>query len=228
MENVQSNKRKIGHYISETINNRLLLAIAVLFGTIGIANAQLSKGDVMLGTDLGSGLISVPTNGLFGFNFGLNDGAGYNLGLSPKVGFFIADNFLIGAVANLGFTKSPKTAGQAVESTIYGFQALSRYYLFPGEVGVDNLLKRGRFFVEANGGISGINIKDGATTNGFAMGFGPGLSYFVTDYVALETSFKYNGLAGGGNTNYQHSLGLNLGIQVFLPSSKAKSIIDRQ
>ena len=225
MESRQWNRRKADNHITKNITNKILLAIVVLFGTIGIANAQLSKGDVMLGTDLGSGLISVPTNGLFGFNFGLNDGAGYNLGLSPKIGYFIADNFMIGAVVNLGFAKSPETNGQAVESTIYGVQALSRYYLFPGEVGVDELLKKGRFFVEANGGISGINVKDGPTTNGFALGFGPGYSYFVTDNVALETSIKYNGLAGGGNTTYQHSLGLNLGIQLFLPSSQVRNRI---
>src|SRR5680860_214509 len=96
-------------------------------------------------------------------------GAEYNVCLSPKVGYFIADNFLIGVSTNLGFTKSPEVNGVSAKSTVYGIQAFSRYYLFPGEVGVENLLKRGRFFVEANGGISGVNIKDGPSTNGFAL-----------------------------------------------------------
>lgn len=216
----------IGH--SRTLKKSMLLTLAALLGAIGISNAQLSEGNFMLGTDLGSGLISSSNNGLFGFNFGLNDGAGYNVGLSPKAGYFVSDNFLIGAVVNLGFTKSPENNGQASQSTVYGVQALSRYYLFPGQAGVDNLLKKGRFFLEANGGISGVNIKDGPSTNGLALGFGPGYSYFITDNVALETSVKYNGLAGGGDTNYQHSLGLNLGIQIFLPSSKVRNTIDNQ
>src|SRR5680860_811635 len=155
-------------------------------------------------------------------------GAVYNVGLSPKVGYFIADNFLIGVSTNLGFTKSPEVNGVSAKSTVYGIQALSRYYLFPGEVGVENLLKRGRFFVEANGGISGVNIKDGPSTNGFALGFGPGYSYFITDNVALETTLKYNGLAGGGDTSYQNSIGLNIGIQIFLPASQAENLIDRE
>lgn len=224
-----SNKAQLGNKrTGKTTKNAFLLTLAMVFGAVGISNAQLSKGDVMLGSDFGSGLVSTSNNGLFGLNFGLNDGAGYNVGLSPKVGYFIADNFLIGVSTNLGFTKSPEVNGVSAKSTVYGIQALSRYYLFPGEVGVDNLLKRGRFFVEANGGISGVNIKDGPSTNGFALGFGPGYSYFITDNVALETTLKYNGLAGGGDTSYQNSIGLNIGIQIFLPASQAENIIDRE
>lgn len=222
------NRTQLGNNSSgKATRNALLLTVALVFGAIGISNAQLGKGNIMLGSDLGSGLVSTSNNGLFGLNFGLNDGAGYNLGLSPKVGYFIADNFLIGVSTNLGFTKSPEVNGVSAKSTVYGIQALSRFYLFPGEVGVENLLKKGRFFVEANGGISGVNIKDGPSTNGFALGFGPGYSYFITDNVALETTLKYNGLAGGGDTSYQNSIGLNIGIQIFLPVSQAENMIDR-
>lgn len=210
---------------SMNLKGALLLTVAMVLGSIGISNAQLSEGDYMIGTDLGSGLTNTQSNGLFGFNFGLNDGAGFNVGLAPKVGYFVADNFLIGAVVNLGFTKSPEVNGVASEATVYGVQALSRYYLAPGERGVDNMLKRGRFFLEANAGFSGANVKNGPTTNGFAYGVGPGYSYFITDNVALETSVKYNGLVGGGNTTYQHSLGLNLGLQIHLPQSTAKDAI---
>lgn len=209
---------------AKNLKNAMLLTIAMVFGAVGISNAQLSEGDYMIGTDLGSGITSTASNGLFGFNFGLNEGAGFNVGLAPKVGYFVSDNFMIGAVANLGFAKSAKDLG-ASQSTLYGIQALSRYYLSPGEEGVDNLLKNGRFFLEANAGIAGVNVKDGPTTNGFAFGFGPGYAYFITDNVALETSVKYNGLVGGGNTTYQHSLGLNLGLQIHLPSSQAKRAI---
>jgi len=224
VDKAQFGNRRTG----KTTRNALLLTVAMVFGAVGISNAQLSKGDFMLGADTGSGLVSSSNDGLFGLNFGLNDGAGYNVGLSPKVGYFIADNFLIGVSTNLGFTKSPEVNGVSAKSTVYGIQALSRYYLFPGEVGVENLLKRGRFFVEANGGISGVNIKDGPSTNGFALGFGPGYSYFITDNVALETTLKYNGLAGGGDTSYQNSIGLNIGIQIFLPASQAETIINRE
>lgn len=190
------------------------------------ANCQLSKGTYMVGGDIGSRLVTTSNNGLLGFNFGLNEGAGYNVGLSPKAGYFIVDNFLIGAVVNIGFTKSPEDDGKATKTTVYGFQALSRYYLNPVDAGVENFLKSGRFFFENNLGIAGVNAKDGPTTNGFSFGFGPGYSYFITNNVAIETSVKYNGLVGGGNTNYQNSLGLNIGIQLFLSSTRADKIIE--
>ncbi|WP_417885877.1 hypothetical protein [Zunongwangia sp.] len=203
----------------------LFLATILFLSSINTANAQIQEGNLMVGSDFGSGLVNPGNNSILGLNFGLNDGAGYELGLSPKIGYFVRDNVLIGAVANLGFTKSPKSEG-STETTVYGFQALSRYYLSPGEKGVNNLLKHGRFFLEANAGVAGVNVAGGATTNGLAFGVGPGYSYFVTNNVALETNIKYNGLVGGGNTTYQHAIGLNFGIQVYLPSSKAKELRD--
>lgn len=207
-------------------NQRLLFFFALCLGAVGLSNSQLNEGTFMLGSDLGSGLVTTASNGLFGLNFGLNDGAGHNLGLSPKAGYFIRDNFLIGAAVNLGFTKSPENNGEATKSTVYGVQALSRYYLSLRETEVDNFLNRGTFFLENNLGISGVNVSDGPTTNGFSFGFGPGFAYFISQNVALETSLKYNGLTGSGNTSYQHNIGLNLGVQIFLTSAKAENIIE--
>ena len=206
---------------------RILLLCALSFlGFSSLSYAQIEQGTLMLGSDIGSGLVNTGSNSLFGLNFGLNKGAGYNLGISPKAGYFIRDNVLIGAVVNLGFTRSAEIDGEAAETFQYGIQALTRYYLSPGERGIDNFLKHGRFFAEANAGIAGVNVNEGATTNGFAFGVGPGYSYFVTESIALEGTFKYNGLVGGGNTTYQHSLGLNFGIQIFLPFAEPKNIQD--
>jgi len=202
----------------------LLLCVLSFLGFSSLSYGQIQEGNVMLGSDIGSGLVNTGSSSLVGLNFGLNKGAGYNLGISPKVGYFIKDNFLIGGVVNLGFTRSAEIDGEAAETFQYGIQALTRYYLSPGERGIDNFLKHGRFFAEANAGIAGVNVNEGATTNGFAFGVGPGYSYFVTESIALETTLKYNGLVGGGNTTYQHSLGLNFGIQIFLPASKPKNI----
>jgi len=200
-----------------------LLCALVVFGMTS-AYAQIQEGNIMIGAGLGNSIVGNNNSSILGFNFGLNDGAGYSLGISPKVGYFVKDNLLIGGLVNLGYTKGAETTdAEAPETFTYGLQALSRYYLSPGEEGVDNLLNHGRFFLEVNAGIAGENIKDGNTTNGFIFGFGPGYSYFVSDNVALETSLKYNGLVGGGNTTYKQSIGLNFGVQVFLPSSKVKN-----
>lgn len=43
--------------------------------------AQMIKGDFVFSTDLGSGIISQANSGLFGLYFGLNEGAGFNIGI---------------------------------------------------------------------------------------------------------------------------------------------------
>lgn len=200
----------------------LLLSTLLIFGLAGVSYAQLEEGNLMLGTDMGSGITNTTNNGLFSMDFGLNDGAGYNIGLSPKAGYFINDNLVLGAIVNLGFSKSPRSEGQSTETFIYGVQGFSRFYIRPGDVNLNNLVRTGRFFLENNAGIAGVNVSGGNTTNGFTFGFGPGYSWFVNSYIALEANVKYNGLVGAGNTDYQNSLGVNLGIQIFLPRSEAR------
>lgn len=204
------------------MKKKLFMTLFLVFGLVGISNAQLQEGNLMLGTDLGSGLASSTSNGLFSMNFGFNEGAGFNIGVSPRLGYFFTDELVLGAIANVGFTKSPESNGESTKTTIYGVQGFIRFYISPGDVELEEVVRTGRFFFETNLGIAGVNVTDGPTTNGFAFGFGPGYSYFINESIALEASVKYNGLTGAGNTSYQESLGVNLGIQIFLPLSQAK------
>ncbi|GHA26525.1 hypothetical protein GCM10007103_04870 [Salinimicrobium marinum] len=197
-----------------------------MLGVIGTSNAQIEEGNIMLGTDIGSGITNTNGSGLLGLEFGLNDGAGWNVGISPKVGYFLTDNFLLGAVVNLGYFKSAEVEGISSEEFIYGVQALSRFYVSPGDVDLEGDVPAGQFFLETQAGIAGSNVVNGETTNGFAFGFGPGYSLFLNESVALEASVKYNGLVGAGSTDYQNSLGLNLGIQIFIPTSDAENTIE--
>jgi hypothetical protein len=203
----------------------LFFALVMIFGFTNVSNAQLQEGNIMLGADLGSGLSTSGTNGLFGFNLGLNEDSGYNIGISPKAGYFLSDNFVVGAVVNLGYSNSAGDDDATANTTVYGVQALGRFYLSPADVELSDEVPTGQFFVETQAGIAGVNVEDGPTTNGFAFGFGPGYSLFLNQSVALEASVKYNGLVGGGNTTYQHSLGINLGVQVFLPFSDAENTV---
>ena len=203
----------------------LFFAFVMIFGFTNVSNAQLQEGNIMLGADLGSGLSTSGTNGLFGFNLGLNEDSGYNIGISPKAGYFLSDNFVVGAVVNLGYSNSAGDDDATANTTVYGVQAFGRFYLSPADVELSDEVPTGQFFVETQAGIAGVNVEDGPTTNGFAFGFGPGYSLFLNQSVALEASVKYNGLVGGGNTTYQHSLGINLGVQVFLPFSDAESTV---
>lgn len=201
----------------------LFLTSFLIFGITGISHAQLEQGNFMLGADLGSGLVNPATNGLFGLNVGLNEGAGWDIGLSPKAGYMISDSFLLGAIVNLGYSQ---VSDESDGVFVYGAQALSRFYVSPGEADVADVVPAGQFYLETNAGLAGRNVTDEEATNGFAFGFGPGYSYFLNDNVALEASVKYNGLVGAGSRNYQNSLGINIGIQVFFPRSEAEDAID--
>ena len=204
----------------------LLLATFFIVGITQNSQAQLQEGDILLGTDIGSGIATSSTNGLFGLNLGLDEDSGYNIGISPKIGYFLNNNFVVGAIVNLGYDNAAGDDADAANQFVYGVQGFSRYYLAPSDVNLGDELPAGKFFVETQAGIAGRNIEDSDSTNGFAFGFGPGYSYFLNSSVALEASVKYNGLAGGGSDSYQNSLGVNLGITVVLPSSRAESAVE--
>jgi len=169
------------------------------FSAIGFtANAQIQRGNVLVGGDIA------------GLNFGLNSPNVFNVNISPKAAWFVEDNVALGAAVNLGL----QTAKGHGTTTTYGVDALGRYY-----TGNDvSVLKHGRFFGEGTVGVGGVNISDGGgNTNGLDFSFGPGFAYFITPNIGLETLLKYNGVVGFGSQTYQNNLGLTFGFQIYLP-----------
>lgn len=163
------------------------------------ANAQIQKGNVLVGGDLAD------------LSLGLNTPNVFKIDIAPKAAWFIQDNVAVGGYVNLGLA----TAKGSSTTTTYGLGALGRYY-----AGSDmTVLRHGRFFGEANIGFGGTNVSDGGgNTNGLALGIGPGFAYFVTPSIGLETLVKYNGLTGFGDQGYQSTLTLNFGFQIYLPA----------
>ncbi|WP_260391874.1 porin family protein [Apibacter muscae] len=180
--------------------------LAMTFGLGNLAQAQIQKGNLMVGgtiTDM---------------DFGLKKGQSWGIGITPKLGYFIKDNLAVGGYVNVDISKQ----GQgSTTRTGYGVGAFGRYYA--NKEDINNLLKNGRFFFEVNAGLEGANQKGEPTTNGFGFGLGPGYSYFITPNIGLEALVKYNGLTGGGNEGYQHDLSFNVGFQIYLPTSKVKN-----
>ncbi len=183
-----------------------ILAVAGLATTM---NAQIQKGNWLVGSSLISS------------NFGLNTGGGYNIAIQPKGAYFIEDNVALGGYVDLGFNKV--TNGSPTEFT-YGVGALGRYYLSPGEKGVDNLLNHGRWFLEGNVGIGGRSVENADSTTGLDFGVGPGYSYFITPNIGLEGLVKYRGRAGFGNEGLNSNITFNLGFSIYIPTSKARQV----
>lgn len=180
----------------------LLFVCMFCFGIL--ANAQIQKGNVMIGGNI--------TN----LSFGLDKPNPFSFNLNPKAAWFVSDGLAVGADVNFGVATAGKNLGTTIN---YGAAALSRYY---GSKGADEVIKHSRFFGEATLGIAGQNINNSATntsanTNGLGFSVGPGFSYFITPNIGLEALLKYTGNVGFGNSAYAHNIGLGVGFQIYLP-----------
>ncbi|HVG16801.1 MAG TPA: outer membrane beta-barrel protein [Chitinophagaceae bacterium] len=189
----------------------LLLVIAAFATT---ASAQLQKGYYLIGGDLATA------------NIGFSDGTPFNINISPKVAWFRSNNLAVGGFINLGLSTA-KDLGTTVN---YGIGPLARYYFGSSTVsttGTTSARSSGRWFVEGDFGIQGINTSGGSSTTGLGIGIGPGLAYFVNENIALEALLKYNKVFGFGNDGGQSLLGINLGFQIYLPRGSMRAQVDK-
>jgi hypothetical protein len=182
--------------------------LGVIFCASLSANAQIQRGNVMIGGNIGN------------INLGLDAPKIFSVNIIPKAAWFVQDNIALGGYLDLGL----QTAKNTSTTTRYGVGALGRYY-----TGTDLALNHGRLFAEATFGFGGQNVsKGGGNTNGVNFSVGPGYTYFVTPSIGVEALFKYNGLTGFGNEGIQNSLNLTFGFQIYLPGrgTAAKVISD--
>ena len=184
-------------------------AVVLAAGLFSTADAQIQEGNWMVGSSLVAS------------NFGLNSGAGYDFAIQPKAAYFIKDNVALGGYVNLGFSKTTSGSPSRFD---YGVGALGRYFISPGEAGVDNLLNHGRWFFEGNLGVGGYSVENGPSTTGLDFGAGPGYSYFITPNIGIEGLVKYKGRAGFGNEGLNSNITFNVGLSIYLPSGQAKRI----
>lgn len=185
---------------------KLFIAAAAALFSIN-ATAQLQQGNWMVGAEVANVKF---TNG-------------FSMSLTPKLGYFVQDRWVVGAQVGLD-VQSPE--GTSDTQTDWSIAPFTRYYFASNEV--DNLLNNGAFFAEGSAGFGGNNSSAGNSTNGVELGIGAGYSYFITPTVGLEGLLKYKGLVGGGNTNAQGNLYLGVGFQIYLPNSRAKAALRDQ
>jgi hypothetical protein len=180
---------------------KLILFAAVLLLGANVANAQIKKGDVMLGGNI-AGLDITFKNGT-------------RLDLTPKAAWFVEDRLAVGGYAKFGVNH---VNGQDGSTYSYGVGPLARYFFSKDEIG---LLNKVDFFIEGNAGFEGENNSvDKSHTNGLGFGVGPGMTYFVTPNVGLEAMLKYGGVVGFGSSTYVNKLTFGVGLQVYLPGKK--------
>lgn len=171
------------------------------------SKAQIQQGNILVGADFAD------------LNLGLDEGGNFSFTINPKAAYFFRDNIALGGYLTFGLS----TAKDAGTSINYGVGALGRYYFSRNQV---NLHRNARFFGEGTVGIDGDNPSVGDNTNGLGISFGPGIAYFITPNIGLEGLFKYNGIIGFGSSVTSNNLTLNVGFQIYLPSSRAKEVTE--
>lgn len=192
----------------KTVKSFLTL-ICVL--TYSVSDAQTQQDNLMVGGNI--------ANLQATFQSGTST---VGLNIHPKIGYFVRDNFAIGAGLTLG------VSGAAGVTTLnYGILPFARYYFSTGTIESN----RTRFFGEVDMGISGVNTfapGKNTSTNGVSFSAGPGMAYFITPNVGLETLLKLRGITGFGNSTFAFQPELNLGFQIYLPTARAKKMYQKE
>ncbi len=175
------------------------------------ASAQTEKGSWMLGTNFSN----------INFGFGENSSSNFTIGINPNMAYFMSDNFALGGTVNLLYSeKKDKDAEMG-----YGLQPLARYYFTKDE--------KSGIFGQASVGFLGTSTS-GTSETGLTFSVGAGWNYFFSKYTALELGLRYTntdkkvagGAAGGfgGSAGLENNIGINFGIQVFLPKKGASHV----
>ena len=154
--------------------------------------AQYQKSTMMIGGTGGLNITSADGNSVFSFN------------LNPDVGVFITDQAAVGGVLRFNISTS-----DGATATSFGIGPFVRYYLDKAE----NTSRP--VFLTADFGFETAGISSDffdSSESGIFGGGGVGLSFFVTESVAIDgiLGLNYSGLADAT------TFGVSFGLQVFL------------
>ncbi|MFD1186841.1 hypothetical protein, partial [Pontibacter rugosus] len=133
----------------------------------------------------------------------------FTLNINPRAGYFVSDNAVIGAEAQLGLD-----IYDGGETFRYGATPFVRYY-FP-----EGAAPTHRWFGEALVGIGGSSEEDsdGDAVFSSVLGLRAGYAHFVAQNVALEAILGYTRTSADISVgNGASGLNLAFGLQVYLP-----------
>ncbi len=174
-----------------------------------VAGVSAQKGTMYLGT---TG-VSLGLNGddnftpITGFTFGTDESNQYlgldddlepvygdvktknmSVGLAPEIGYFVSDNLAIGAALMFKYsTTETEDADNKVATTTFGISPYARYYF----------LTSGKFKMYGQAGFtyasSNTDVDGSKATNYLNVGVLPGVSYNLSDRVAINATYGFLG-----------------------------------
>lgn len=185
------------------------IVLFALISTTFFVKAQTSTGNMMVG-----GTLSVSST-----NYGGNNDAKYSsFTLAPSFGYFLKDNFVIGASVSLSNSKDNNGLTETRRNG-FGVGPFARFYKFSSN-------EQFAFFGNASVGFGGTRVEGtGADSrvNTISFSLSPGFAYFFSEHWAAELGFA--GLriqnskdpnASGGTTTIDFNISSftpNLGIR---------------
>ncbi|MES2544404.1 MAG: outer membrane beta-barrel protein [Bacteroidota bacterium] len=157
---------------------KVILTVAAIFA-FGFANAQDKKDASGFGFTSGDvfieGSVSFDSTNDKNTETKTND-----FEVNPKVGYFLNDNFAVGAELSFGSGKTEVAGTETAKTSSLGIGVFGRYYFL-------NLGERFKTYTEFGFGLT--NEKDDIAdvkTTGFGVGAGLGMNYFVTPKMAIS------------------------------------------
>ena len=172
----------------------------------------LMSGAAIAQTEMGSWLV--------GGNINLNTAKNNtNIGVSPMVGYFFAENFAAGANISLDYSKYEVSTGEGKNTTL-GIGPFARYYF--GSSNTRPLIHGSWNFISEKDKLTIFSpaSESSSTRNGSQFFLGGGLAGFINRNVALEALAGYNHFkyrhAGEGSGGFL----LRVGFQVYLSGSQ--------
>lgn len=164
---------------------KILVAALLFAGTQGFA--QIEKGTMLAG-------------GAFSLQTTKNNS---RFSLNPNLGFFVADNFAVGAGLSVNFSKQGN-----IKSTELGVGPYARYYF--GKGNTKPFIVTEASYLTSNNKTG--DVKNTSTGVGYLLGLG--FAAFVSDMVAVE------GLAGYNYSDFNGTPGaggfaMRLGFQLY-------------
>jgi hypothetical protein len=146
------------------MKNYLIIACLLILGISSFS--QTEKGNILVGTDILNIIKGISNKEDFGFE------------INPNMGIFLIDNLTIGVSPIISYTHITK-----INVTKLGVGPFLRYYYIPKKVG---------FFIHGGYMYSKSFSNDVSFEKAYhGIQFGPGMCYFVYEYIGIEGLFGY-------------------------------------
>ena len=180
-------------------NYQLILTFLLLFLNYN-SNGQITKGNWLVG---GNARFDTQQQSL-----NASDITGWNIDISPDIGYFFADNFAGGLKPSLNYGMR-KIGDSRNEATILGIGPFLRYYFLPHENQV-NIFAESAYQYHTD--------FKGDNQNNFNLSVGP-VIYFNSS-VGLELSFSYELFKSKASNTNTKTFSFGIGFQIHLEKEK--------